>query len=79
MSGLATGALKLLGESYPFAPGGACLLTADNHNSAKAPVDRLVRHVETRIVRKGLAKPPRNLLRRPVQGELLCHQEAQEV
>ncbi len=30
----ATGALKLLGESYPFAPGGACLLTADNHNSA---------------------------------------------
>ena len=28
------GALKLLGESYPFAPGGACLLTTDNHNSA---------------------------------------------
>jgi selenocysteine lyase/cysteine desulfurase len=29
----ATGALKLVGESYPFAPGGAYLLTADNHNS----------------------------------------------
>jgi molybdenum cofactor sulfurtransferase len=29
----ATGALKLVGESYPFAPGGACLLTFDNHNS----------------------------------------------
>jgi len=29
----ATGALKLVGESYPFAPGGACLLTSDNHNS----------------------------------------------
>ena len=28
-----TGALKLLGESYPFAPGGAYLLTFDNHNS----------------------------------------------
>jgi selenocysteine lyase/cysteine desulfurase len=29
----ATGALKLVGESYPFAPGGRFLLTFDNHNS----------------------------------------------
>ena len=29
----ATGALKLVGESYPFAPGGEYLLTFDNHNS----------------------------------------------
>ena len=29
----ASGALKLVGESYPFAPGGRCLLTVDNHNS----------------------------------------------
>ena len=29
----ATGALKLAGESYPFAEGGRCLLTFDNHNS----------------------------------------------
>jgi molybdenum cofactor sulfurtransferase len=29
----ATGALKLVGESYPFAPGGRYLLTFDNHNS----------------------------------------------
>ena len=29
----ASGALKLLGESYPFAPGGRYLLTYDNHNS----------------------------------------------
>jgi selenocysteine lyase/cysteine desulfurase len=29
----ATGALKLVGESYPFAPGGNYLLTSDNHNS----------------------------------------------
>jgi molybdenum cofactor sulfurtransferase len=30
----ATAALKLVGESYPFARGGTCLLTRDNHNSA---------------------------------------------
>lgn len=29
----ATAALKLVGESYPFEPGGRCLLTFDNHNS----------------------------------------------
>ncbi|MFO1199117.1 MAG: aminotransferase class V-fold PLP-dependent enzyme, partial [Burkholderiaceae bacterium] len=29
----ASGALKLVGESYPFEPGGRLLMTADNHNS----------------------------------------------
>src|SRR6516165_7947040 len=29
----ATGALRLVGEAYPFGPGGRFLLTADNHNS----------------------------------------------
>lgn len=29
----ASGALKLLGEAFPFAPGGRYLLTVDNHNS----------------------------------------------
>ncbi len=29
----ASGALKLVGESYPFEPGSKLLLTADNHNS----------------------------------------------
>jgi molybdenum cofactor sulfurtransferase len=29
----ASGALKLVGESYPFSPGGHYLLTFDNHNS----------------------------------------------
>jgi molybdenum cofactor sulfurtransferase len=29
----ATGALRLVGESYPFGPGGRYLLTVDNHNS----------------------------------------------
>jgi selenocysteine lyase/cysteine desulfurase len=29
----ASGALKLVGESYPFEPGGRLLMTVDNHNS----------------------------------------------
>ena len=29
----ATGALRLVGEAYPFESGGTCLLTSDNHNS----------------------------------------------
>ncbi|NTU78003.1 MAG: aminotransferase class V-fold PLP-dependent enzyme [Chloroflexales bacterium] len=29
----ASGALRLVGEAYPFRPGGELLLTADNHNS----------------------------------------------
>jgi selenocysteine lyase/cysteine desulfurase len=29
----ATGALRLVGEAYPFGPGGCFLATADNHNS----------------------------------------------
>ena len=29
----ASGALKLVGEAYPFAPGGVYLLSYDNHNS----------------------------------------------
>ena len=29
----ASGALKLVAESYPFAPGSTCLLSYDNHNS----------------------------------------------
>ena len=29
----ASGALRLVGEAFPFAPGSRCLLSADNHNS----------------------------------------------
>jgi selenocysteine lyase/cysteine desulfurase len=29
----ATAAIKLVGEAFPFGPGGRCLLTTDNHNS----------------------------------------------
>ena len=32
-TGNASGALRLVGEAYPFAPGGAYLLSYDNHNS----------------------------------------------
>jgi molybdenum cofactor sulfurtransferase len=66
----ASGALKLVGESFPFAPGGRLLLTADNHNSVNgmrefarakgagidyAPLTR----PELRIDRGGAAMPAR--------------------
>jgi molybdenum cofactor sulfurtransferase len=38
-----TGALKLLGESYPFAPGDVFALTADNHNSVNG-IREFARH-----------------------------------
>ncbi len=40
----ATGALKRVGESYPFAPGGRLLLTADNHNSVNGIREFAARH-----------------------------------
>ena len=43
----------------------------------QTPVDRLVRHVQLRLGRKGLSEPPRDLLRRPVLGEFRRHQRAQ--
>ena len=39
----ASGALKLLGESYPFAAGSTYLLTADNHNSVNG-IREFARH-----------------------------------
>jgi molybdenum cofactor sulfurtransferase len=39
----ATGALKLVGESYPFAEGGTYLLTFDNHNSVNG-IREFARH-----------------------------------
>ena len=39
----ATGALKLVGESYPFTPGGRYLLAADNHNSVNG-IREFARH-----------------------------------
>jgi selenocysteine lyase/cysteine desulfurase len=69
----ASGALKLVGESYPFEPGGAFLLTVDNHNSVNgirefarargAAVDYLPvlppdMRVDNREVAARLAQPP---------------------
>ena len=39
----ASGALKLVGESYPFQPGGRFLLTYDNHNSVNG-IREFARH-----------------------------------
>jgi selenocysteine lyase/cysteine desulfurase len=39
----ASAALKLVGEGYPFAPGGQLLLTADNHNSVNG-IREFARH-----------------------------------
>lgn len=45
----ASGALKLVGESYPFAPGGRYLLTFDNHNSVNG-IREFARHKGAEIV-----------------------------
>ena len=45
----ASGAIKLVGEAYPFAPGSTCLLTADNHNSVNG-LRELVRAKGARTV-----------------------------
>jgi molybdenum cofactor sulfurtransferase len=65
----ATGALRLVGEAYPFDPGGTYLLTADNHNSVNGirefargrgaavrylPVDTLELRVDQRAVADAL-------------------------
>jgi molybdenum cofactor sulfurtransferase len=45
----ATAALRLVGESYPFAPGGVFALTADNHNSVNG-IREFARHKGADIV-----------------------------
>src|SRR5438093_5842927 len=44
----ATAAIKLVAESYPFAPNGAYVLTADNHNSVNG-VREYARRVGARV------------------------------
>jgi selenocysteine lyase/cysteine desulfurase len=48
-TGNATGAVKLVAESYPFAPDGAYVLSADNHNSLNG-VREYARRAGTRVV-----------------------------
>jgi molybdenum cofactor sulfurtransferase len=67
----ASGALKLVGESYPFEPGGTYLLSYDNHNSVNgirefarsrgadvvyAPVRRPDLRLDERLVRHHLSR-----------------------
>jgi len=75
----ASGALKLIGESYPFEPGGQLLLTVDNHNSVNgirefarakgAAVDYApLTMPELRIG----VRPPRRCSRRPTRRARTC-------
>jgi selenocysteine lyase/cysteine desulfurase len=52
----ATAALKHVGESYPFAPVGRFLLTADNHNSVNG-IREFARAKSTRVVYAPLTTP----------------------
>ena len=69
----ASGALKLVGESYPFEPGGTYLLSYDNHNSVNGirefarahgadvvyvPVRRPDLRLDADLVRRRLTRPP---------------------
>lgn len=52
----ASGALKLVGESYPFAPGGRYVLTFDNHNSVNG-IREFARHKGAEIVYIPVLRP----------------------
>ena len=52
----ATGALKHVGESYPFSPKGRLLLTADNHNSVNG-IREFARQAGTRVSYAPLTVP----------------------
>jgi len=52
----ASGALKLVGESYPFAPGGRYMLTFDNHNSVNG-IREFARHKGAEIVYVPVFRP----------------------
>ena len=52
----ASGALKLIGESYPFAPGGHYVLTFDNHNSVNG-IREFARRKGAKVTYVPLTKP----------------------
>ena len=56
----ATGALKLVGESFPFAPGGTFLLTYDNHNSVNG-IREFARARGAEVVYVGVRPPAMRL------------------
>jgi molybdenum cofactor sulfurtransferase len=52
----ASGALKLVGESYPFEPGGRYMLTFDNHNSVNG-IREFARHKGAEIIYVPVLRP----------------------
>jgi hypothetical protein len=62
-----------VGRGARTAGGAQPLLQHAARLDEEAPVDRLVRHLHPRIIREFLPKPARDLLRRPVLGQLLRH------
>ncbi len=52
----ASGALKLVGESYPFEPGGRYMLTFDNHNSVNG-IREFARHKGAEIIYVPVFRP----------------------
>jgi molybdenum cofactor sulfurtransferase len=65
----ATGALKLVAESYPFAPGGRFLLSADNHNSVNG-IREFARRAGAEVSYAPIA-PPDLCLKAPALMDLL--------
>jgi selenocysteine lyase/cysteine desulfurase len=62
-----TGALKLVGESFPFEPGGRLLLTTDNHNSVNG-VRELAAATGARIDYSPIRMPDLRLDRNTLSG-----------
>jgi molybdenum cofactor sulfurtransferase len=69
----ASGALKLVGESYPFAAGGRLLLTFDNHNSVNGI--REFAHAKGAAVDYAPLTPPELRLDGPALDALLSQAE----
>lgn len=67
----ASGALKLVGEAYPFSPGGALLLSYDNHNSVNG-IREFARHKGAVVAYVPARRPDLRLdevlLRRALEG-----------
>jgi molybdenum cofactor sulfurtransferase len=74
----ATGALKLVGESYPFATGGRYLLSSDNHNSVNG-IREFARRAGAQVVYAPITPPDlrlnperlQQLLEEPATGHKL--------
>ena len=52
----ASGALKLVGEAYPFAPGSRYILTYDNHNSVNG-IREFAKAKGAQVVYVSITKP----------------------